>query len=237
VTITEDTGSGPTPLEQGTHWAFGNGYAVVAGVTAGASYTFKFPMISQGLTVTQLRNQDTWWTESDYGGDIAGDEVAMAFGALFLGDMLVHSDLQVDGGIPRYQRANFASLISGGAVTEMAPPQRTVQRFVFGGVSEPGAGGAAGAGGAGGGAAGAGQPASGGNSAGSGWGDSGAIGGSKPKADAGAKTAHGSDDDGGCSCAFRRQSTGFWWLASGIIAASMFRRRRRLFHDEVRGLS
>jgi len=128
VTITEDTGSGPSPIAQGQRWSLKDGYVTIDGIRPGAAYAVQFPMISQRLTVTQLYGPQDWWYEGDYAGQ-GFPELNGQFGATFLGDVMVQADGQ-DAGVPRYQRLDLAALIGAGGVTEVDPPRRSVSRFV-----------------------------------------------------------------------------------------------------------
>jgi hypothetical protein len=133
VTIVEGKNGTVQTLPQGSRWSWNGAYVVIYPVSAGATYQVRFPMAVQHLSFDQLRSQTSHWHEEDYGPDaLPGRAGVTTFNGTYLGDTLVSVDQRPAGGIPRYQRQNWASQISGNTAIEVAPPMKTVTRFVMG---------------------------------------------------------------------------------------------------------
>jgi hypothetical protein len=106
-------------------WTWNGSYAVIYPISAGANFEIQFPMAVQHLPFQQNRPQNQHWYEGDY----EANQIS-TYNGVFLGDVLVGSDVRPAGGIPRYQRQNLASLVQGNTATAVPAPRKTVTRFV-----------------------------------------------------------------------------------------------------------
>ena len=131
VVITKKTASGAvTTLVKGSGWSWSGTYARISNIEAGASYVVSFPIKVYTQTLYQLRSQTQGWYEGNYVESPEMENV-VTYQGTFRGNTLVNITPRPNGGIPRYQRQTLAAL----PATGVAPPTRSVQRFVMGGLA------------------------------------------------------------------------------------------------------
>lgn len=105
-------------------WVSGVPYVLLY-VQPNTSYIVKFPIKVYTQAVYELRTANQMWYEGSYPSG-SSPETVVTYQATFRGDTLVDVTPRPSGGIPRYQRSDLASLPSA----DVAPPTKTVQRFV-----------------------------------------------------------------------------------------------------------
>jgi hypothetical protein len=130
VTVAVRDASGEHALEAGTGWEWEDEtYVRVHEVKASAAYVVRFPIKVYKRTFTDIRGPDEFWYEGSYPSpNRKAAEEPETFTGIFRGDTLVDAEPRPTAGVPRYQRQNLAAL----PVTDVAPPMKKVERFVFG---------------------------------------------------------------------------------------------------------
>ena len=133
VTITSrGAAGGETELIQGTDWVWAGAYAYVVHIEPNTIYTLRFPIKVHVANVYEMRGPDTFWYEGSRPNPLGPEEITTYTGT-FRGYELVSVEPAPGySGVLRFQRQDLAAL----PPTDVAPPMRSVVRFIHHGTSE-----------------------------------------------------------------------------------------------------